>query len=75
MSKNNKNFFFKDQTKDNIFGPCAAVPIWTAFEVFSLWAFANGYFIGLEWIDHPEIYLGLTFLIIPLFEVHFLLCS
>ena len=72
MSKNNKNFFFKDQTKDNIFWTlCSGVPIWTAFEVFSLWAFANGYFIGLEWIDHP-IYLGLTFLIIPLFrEVHF----
>ena len=47
------------------------VPIWTAYEAFSLWAFANGYFLGLEWNMHP-IYLGLTFLFLPLFrEVHF----
>ncbi len=72
MEKNNKNFYFKDQTLDNIFWTlCSGVPIWTAYEAFSLWAFANGYFLGLEWSMHP-IYLGLTFLFLPLFrEVHF----
>ena len=72
MEKNNKNFYFKDQTLDNIFWTlCSGVPIWTAYEAFSLWAFANGYFLGLEWNMHP-IYLGLTFLFLPLFrEVHF----
>ena len=72
MAKKNKNFLFNDQTLDNIFWTlCSGVPIWTIYEAFSLWAFANGYFIGLEWHLHP-IYLGLTFLFLPLFrEVHF----
>jgi len=72
MAKNNKNFLFNDQTKDNIFWSLfSGVSIWTAYEAFSLWAFANGYFLGLEWTMHP-IYLGLTFLFLPLFrEVHF----
>ena len=70
--KNNSNFYFNDQTYDNIFwGLCSAVPIWTAYEIFSLWAFANGYFLSLSWEIHP-IYLAFLFLIIPLFrEIHF----
>ena len=36
MEKNNKNFYFKDQTLDNIFWTlCSGVPIWTAYEAFS----------------------------------------
>ena len=72
MAKNNSNFYFKDQTLDNIFWTlCSGVPIWTAYEVFSLWAFSNSYFLTLSWDIHP-IYLAFTFLIIPLFrEVHF----
>ena len=72
LEKNNKNFLFNDQTKDNMFWTlCSGVPIWTAYEAFSLWAFSNGYFIFISWETHP-IYLGLTFLILPLFrEVHF----
>ena len=70
--KNNKNFLFNNQTKENMFWTlCSGVPIWTAYEVFSLWSFSNGYFIFINWDTHP-IYLALTFLIIPLFrEVHF----
>ena len=72
MAKNNSNFYFKDQTLDNMFWSlCSGVPIWTAAEIFSLWAFSNGYFLSLSWETHP-IYLGFIFLIIPLFrEVHF----
>ena len=33
--------FLKIKLKIIFFGPCAAGSIWTAFEVFSLWAFAN----------------------------------
>ena len=74
MDKNNPNFYFKDQTLDNMFWTlCSGVPIWTAAESFSLWAFSNGYFLSLSWNTHP-IYLGLIFLIIPLFrELHFYL--
>ena len=64
--KNSKNFLFNNQTKENIFWTlCSGVPIWTAYEVFALWSFSNGYFIYYNWNTNP-IYLALIFLLIPL---------
>lgn len=69
-----KRFVFGDQTHDNLlwtFG--SAVPIWTAFEVYSLWAFANGYFLSISW-EGNAFYFVLLLLLIPLFrEFHFYL--
>ncbi len=72
QSKNNRNFLFSDQVRDNMFWTlCSAVPIWTAYEVFSLWAFANGHFFSASWQLHP-VYCSILILLIPLFrEFHF----
>jgi sterol desaturase/sphingolipid hydroxylase (fatty acid hydroxylase superfamily) len=65
-------FLFGNQTVDNmIWSLGSALPIWTAYEVLTLWLFANGYipFIGID--QHP-IYFIVLLLLIPLFrELHF----
>ena len=65
-------FLFGNQTVDNmIWSLGSALPIWTAYEVLTLWLFANGYipFIGID--QHP-IYFFVLLLLIPLFrELHF----
>jgi sterol desaturase/sphingolipid hydroxylase (fatty acid hydroxylase superfamily) len=70
----NPVFLFRDQTRDNMFWTLASgVPIWTAYEVVTLWVFANGYIPWVSWDAHPA-YLVLLMLLIPLLrEVHFYL--
>ena len=69
-----KRFTFREQTYDNLFWTfSSAVPIWTAFEVYALWAFANGYFLSISWVGNEVYFVGLL-LLVPLFrEVHFYL--
>ncbi|PPR54820.1 MAG: hypothetical protein CFH16_00136 [Alphaproteobacteria bacterium MarineAlpha5_Bin6] len=71
--KKNKNFLFNNQTYDNIFWTlCSAVPIWTAYEVFSLWAFSNNLFLQITFFSNPIYFILLTILIIPIYhEFHF----
>jgi sterol desaturase/sphingolipid hydroxylase (fatty acid hydroxylase superfamily) len=69
----NPNFLFNDQVLDNFFWTVAsAVPIWTLYEVLSLWAQANGYIPVVSWQAHP-VYCSLLMFIIPMFsgEIHF----
>jgi len=72
LARNNPLFLFKDQVWDNVFWTVAsAVPIWTAYEVITFWAFANGYVSGIDWRTYP-IYCGVLLLAIPLLHVlHF----
>jgi len=74
MARNNPTFLFRNQVLDNIFWTVAsAVPIWTAYEVVTLWAQANGFVPYVDWRAHP-IYCVLLVAFIPLFhEVHFYL--
>jgi sterol desaturase/sphingolipid hydroxylase (fatty acid hydroxylase superfamily) len=67
-------FLFRDQTRENLFWTLASgVPIWTAYEVVTLWVFANGYIPWVGWAAHP-VYLAVLMLLIPLLrEVHFYL--
>lgn len=67
-------FLFRDQTKDNmIWSLGSGLPIWTAYEAVTLWAYANGYIPHLDWEQHPVYFIALL-LFIPLFrEVHFYL--
>ena len=47
FAKGSKKFLFKNQVRDNMIRTLAsAVPIITGYEVFTYWAFANGY-LGL----------------------------
>jgi sterol desaturase/sphingolipid hydroxylase (fatty acid hydroxylase superfamily) len=71
-SKNNSAFLFSNQNVDNVIWTFAsAVPIWTAYEVLTLWAFANDVIPYVSFAEHP-IYCALLFLVVPIFnEVHF----
>jgi sterol desaturase/sphingolipid hydroxylase (fatty acid hydroxylase superfamily) len=72
LAKNNRAFLTGDQTVDNVIRTLlSAVPIWTAYEVLTLWAFANGFIPFASFEQHPFYFVGLMFLI-PLWrEVHF----
>jgi sterol desaturase/sphingolipid hydroxylase (fatty acid hydroxylase superfamily) len=74
LATDNSVFLFRNQVLDNIFWTIAsAVPVWTAYEVVSLWAQANGYIPTVSFQAHP-IYCILLLLFIPAFrEVHFYL--
>lgn len=65
-------FWFKSQNIDNFLrGVLSGVPIWTALEVFVLWAFANGYVPWLTLASNP-VYLVILGLCVPIIhEFHF----
>jgi sterol desaturase/sphingolipid hydroxylase (fatty acid hydroxylase superfamily) len=65
-------FMFKSQNTDNIIRTFATgVPIWTAYEVFGLWAYANHIGPWTTFAEHP-IWLAIFALLIPYYhEVHF----
>jgi sterol desaturase/sphingolipid hydroxylase (fatty acid hydroxylase superfamily) len=67
-----RNFTFKNQLADNIFWSCASgVPIWTAYEVWYMWAAANGKVPLITWTEHP-IYFAVWLCLIPFWrEFHF----
>ena len=66
-------FFGHNQLVDNIFWTCASgVPLWTAYEVFYMWAYANEMLpVFLDWREHPALFFG-WFLAIPFWSaLHF----
>ena len=68
----NSAFTFGTQLKDNLFWTFASgIPIWTAWECLTLWAFANGWVGGLDPIVHPVWFAVLWFFVPLLHEFHF----
>lgn len=72
LARDNPIFLFRNQLLDNVFWTFAsAVPIWTAYEVLTMWLYANHY---IPWIDisaHP-IYFCAMMCAIPLVrDLHF----
>lgn len=67
-----RRFLFGSQVRENMFWTAfSGVGIWTAYEVTTLWAFANGYIPMLDWEAHP-IYFVLLFCAIPMIrDAHF----
>ena len=65
-------FMFKSQNIDNIIRTFATgVPIWTAYEVFGLWSFANGWGPWTTFAENP-LWLVVFALVLPIYhEVHF----
>jgi sterol desaturase/sphingolipid hydroxylase (fatty acid hydroxylase superfamily) len=51
----------------------SGVPIWTAYEVLTLWAFANGYIPFLFFFENPVWFVALMLLIPLIREFHFYL--
>lgn len=72
--RGNPVFLFGSQTIDNMIWTLASgVTVWTAYEVLTLWLFANGYIPMIDWEANP-VWFGALLLVIPLFrEVHFYL--
>ena len=73
MDRNNAKFFARNQVWDNMFWSCASgVTIWTAYEVFFMWAYANDLLpYYLEWTRHP-VWFVLMFVAIPFWaSLHF----
>lgn len=67
-----RRFLFGNQVRENVFWTAVSgVGVWTAYEVVTLWAFANGYIPMLSWEAHP-IYFVLLFCTIPIIrDAHF----
>jgi sterol desaturase/sphingolipid hydroxylase (fatty acid hydroxylase superfamily) len=65
-------FMFKSQNIDNIIRTFATgVPIWTAYEVFGLWSYANGWGPWTTFAEHPY-WLAAFGLLFPFWhEFHF----
>ena len=73
-STDNSSFLFGNQNIDNVIWTFASgVPIWTAFEVVTLWAFANGYIPYVSFAKHP-VYCTALFFVVPILrDLHFYL--
>ena len=73
QNKPNKNFLFNKQIFDNIFwSVCSGVTIWTAYEVFVLWAYANNIFPTISLNENPIYFILLTVLLVNMWhEIHF----
>ena len=65
-------FTFGSQTRDNMFHTLASgVPIWTAYEVLLLWAYANGIAPFITFEAHPVWFVAVFFLVPFIHEVGF----
>lgn len=65
-------FLFNNQTLDNMFWTLASgVPIWTAYEVLLLWAYANGIAPLISYSENPIGFIALFFLVPFIHEVGF----
>ncbi len=72
QAKDSQFFSFRNQTKDNMFWTLASgLPIWTAYEVITLWMFANGHIPWLDFSQNPVWFIALMLLIPLMREFHF----
>ncbi len=72
QAKHSQFFSFRSQTKDNMFWTLASgLPVWTAYEVVTLWMFANGHIPWLDFANNPIWFVGLMLLIPLMREFHF----
>jgi sterol desaturase/sphingolipid hydroxylase (fatty acid hydroxylase superfamily) len=65
-------FMFKNQNIDNIIRTfVSGVPIWTAYEVFGLWCYANGWGLWGTFAEYPIWFVVFAFLLPLWHEFHF----
>ena len=65
-------FMFKSQNIDNIIRTfVSGVPIWTGYEVFGLWCYANGYGPWSTFAQHPYWFVVFAFFLPVYHEAHF----
>ncbi len=74
QAKHNKIFTFNNQVYDNMFWTLGSgVTIWTAYEVVTMWAYANGLLPFINWETNPVWFVVLLLLIPAFRDVHFYL--
>ena len=67
-----QGFLFGNQTYDNMFHTLASgVPIWTAYELLLLWAYANGVAPMIGFAENPVGFVAVFFLVPLIHEVGF----
>jgi len=68
----NNAFWFNSQNKEGMLRTfLSGIPIWTAFEIGLLWAYANGIGLWVSVADHP-LYLFVLALLAPIYhQTHF----
>ena len=68
-------FLFNSQIYENMFYTLGSgVPIWTAYEVLLLWAYANGWAPMISFASHPVAFVAVFFLVPLIHEVGFYFC-
>ena len=72
LATNSPKFKFRNQTYDNMFYTfISAIPIWSAYECVTLWAYSNGYIPYISIEDNPVYFALIALLVIPIHETHF----
>jgi sterol desaturase/sphingolipid hydroxylase (fatty acid hydroxylase superfamily) len=72
--RENGSFWWKSQTRDNMARTLLfAVPVWTAWEILVLWAFASGLSPMSSWAAHPLWLAGIALVVPFIHHVHFYL--
>ena len=70
--KDNKKFTFNKQIFDNMFWSLlSGVTIWTIYEIFLLWSYANGFISKINFGTNPFFFLFIFFIIIWFESIHF----
>jgi len=71
-AQDSRVFLFRDQVYDNVFWTAGVAGlIWTAFEVVTMWMYANHHLLTLRWQAHP-VWFVVWILAIPFWrEFHF----
>ena len=72
LATDSAKFKFRNQTYDNIFFTfVSGLPIWTAYECLTLWAYSNNYIPYVNIQEHPIYFVIIALLVIPIHETHF----
>jgi sterol desaturase/sphingolipid hydroxylase (fatty acid hydroxylase superfamily) len=74
LANNSAAFVLGNQTVDNMLWTlCSGVPMWTAYEVLTLWAYANGFIPYVSLADHPIYFVTMMFGVVVWRDIHFYL--
>ena len=72
LARDNRLFLFRNQTLDNLFWTIVgAVPAWSAYEVLTMWLYANDYIPFVSISEHPVYFCVLMCLVPVIRDIHY----
>lgn len=72
LARDNRLFLFLNQTLDNLFWTIVgAVPAWSAYEVLTMWLYANDYILFVSISEHPVYFCVLMCLVPVIRDIHY----